>query len=273
MNTKSLNYWRSVIADWLRDTTEKLMNGIQDAVAIVTGASRGIGAAAAKRFAEEGATVVAADVIVEDGEETVADIEAAGGEAIFVETDVSDEDEVQAMVETAVDTYGGLDYAFNNAGIDGASEPTSEQPMDNWADVIDINLKGVFLSMRAEIPAMLESGGGAIVNTASIAGVVGFPGLSPYVASKHGVNGLTKAAAVEFADDGVRVNSICPGVIKTPMVEDTDAEAADQAAAATPMGRLGEPEEIGDAAVWLCSDDASFVTGETMVIDGGYVTQ
>jgi NAD(P)-dependent dehydrogenase (short-subunit alcohol dehydrogenase family) len=145
--------------------------------------------------------------------------------------------------------------------------------MDNWADVIDINLKGVFLSMRAEIPAMLESGGGAIVNTASIAGVVGFPGLSPYVASKHGVNGLTKAAAVEFADDGVRVNSICPGVIKTPMVENTDAEAADQAVAATPMGRLGEPEEIGDPAVWLCSDDASFVTGETMVIDGGYVTQ
>jgi len=257
----------------MTDASAAALFDLTGRVAVVTGGSRGLGREMVLAFAEQGADVVIASRKLDACEAVVAEIEDQGGEAIFVETDVSDEDQVEALVETAVDTYGGLDYAFNNAGIDGASEPTSEQPMDNWADVIDINLKGVFLSMRAEIPAMLESGGGAIVNTASIAGVVGFPGLSPYVASKHGVNGLTKAAAVEFADDGVRVNSICPGVIKTPMVEESEAAATEQSIAATPMGRLGEPEEIGDAAVWLCSDDASFVTGETMVIDGGYVTQ
>ncbi|AWB28066.1 glucose 1-dehydrogenase [Halococcoides cellulosivorans] len=247
------------------------MDGLDGAVTIVTGASTGIGDAAAQRFAAEGARVVVADVNVQDGQQTVADIESAGGEATFVETDVSDEESVEALVEATVDTYGGLDFAFNNAGIDGESGATADQPMDNWESVIGVNLKGVFCSMRAQIPAMLESGGGSIVNTASIAGVVGFPGLSPYVASKHGVLGLTKSAALEFAADGVRVNAICPGVIRTPMTDDSDT--ADAAADATPMGRLGDPEEIGDAAVWLCSDDASFVTGESMVIDGGYVTQ
>ncbi|WP_265109787.1 SDR family NAD(P)-dependent oxidoreductase [Halosolutus halophilus] len=251
------------------------MDGIDNAVAIVTGASTGIGRAAASRFVEEGARVVVADVNVEDGEETVDELEAMGGEATFVETDVSERADVQAMVETAVDTYGRLDFAFNNAGIEGASGPASEQPLDNWERVIDVNLKGVFLGLRAEIPAILESGGGAIVNTSSIAGVVGFPELSPYVASKHGVVGLTRAAALEYSGEGVRVNVICPGVIDTPMVErSSEADGnVEQAIAATPMGRLGEPEEIGDAAVWLCSADSSFVTGETMVIDGGYVSQ
>lgn len=251
------------------------MNGIDNAVAIVSGASSGIGESAALRFAEEGARVVAADVDVEGGEATVEEIEGMGGEATFVETDVSDWDDVQAMVETAVDSYGGLDFAFNNAGIEGASEPASEQPMDNWETVIDVNLKGVFMAMKAELPAMLESGGGSIVNTASIAGVVGFPELSPYVASKHGVLGLTKTAALEYSEEGVRVNAICPGVIDTPMVEraSEDSEAVEGAIAATPIGRLGEPEEIGDVAVWLCSEDASFVTGEAMVVDGGYTSQ
>ena len=252
------------------------MNGIQDAVAIVTGGSTGIGRAAAHRFAEEGASVVLADVNVDDGEQTVAAITDAGGEATFVETDVSDESDLEAMVQTAVETYGGLDFAFNNAGIEGRNEPVADQPDDNWERVIDVNLKGVFNCMRAEIPAMLESGGGSIVNTASIAGVVGFPGLSPYVASKHGVIGLTKTAAIEFSGDGVRVNAICPGVIETPMVQrsqEDSPEQMEQVKAATPMGRIGQPEEIGDAAVWLCSDDASFVTGESLVIDGGYVTQ
>jgi len=253
-----------------------IMNGIQDAVAIVTGGSTGIGHAAALRFAAEGANVVVADVNVEDGEQTVAEIRDAGGEATFVEADVSDEVDADALVQTAVDTYGGLDFAFNNAGIEGESSPASEQPTSNWDRVIDVNLKGVFLGMRAQIPAMLEDGGGSIVNTASIAGVVGFPGLSPYVASKHGVIGLTKTAAAEFSSDGVRVNAICPGVIETPMVQRSQEETPEQmeqVTAATPMGRLGQPEEIGDAAVWLCSDDASFVTGESLVIDGGYVTQ
>ena len=252
------------------------MSDLTDSVAAVTGASTGIGRAAALKYAEEGASVVAADVNVEDGEQLVEDIEAAGGEATFVETDVSDEADVQAMVEAAVDTYGGLDAAFNNAGIEGETDSAAEQPMDNWERVIDVNLKGVFLCMRAEIPAMLERGGGAIVNTASIAGVVGFPGLSPYVASKHGVIGLTKTAALEFGSENVRVNAICPGVIDTPMVQrssEENPESMEQVTAATPLGRLGEPEEIGDAAVWLCSSEASFVTGESFVIDGGYVSQ
>jgi NAD(P)-dependent dehydrogenase (short-subunit alcohol dehydrogenase family) len=252
------------------------MNGITDAVAIVTGGSTGIGRAAALRFAAEGANVVVADVNAEDGEGTVAEIQDAGGQATFVEGDVSDEVDADMIVQTAVETYGGLDFAFNNAGIEGESKPASEQPTENWDRVIDVNLKGVFLGMRAQIPAMLEDGGGSIVNTASIAGVVGFPELSPYVASKHGVIGLTKTAALEYGRDGIRVNAVCPGVIETPMVERTQEESPeqmDQIEAATPMGRIGQPHEIGDAAVWLCSEDASFVTGESFVIDGGYVTQ
>lgn len=251
------------------------MNGINDKVAVVTGASTGIGYAAALRFAKEGASVVAADVNVEDGEATVDEIEEMGGEATFVETDVSDWDDVQAMVDTAVDTYGGLDFAFNNAGIEGENETLGDQPLENWERVIDVNLKGVFQSMKAEIPVMLDGGGGSIVNVSSIAGEVGFPQISPYVASKHGTIGLTKTAALEYSGEGIRVNVIAPGVIKTPMVESSaeENETTQQAIAATPLGRLGDPEEIGDAAVWLCSDDATFVTGETFVIDGGYTSQ
>ncbi|WP_049936598.1 glucose 1-dehydrogenase [Haloplanus natans] len=238
------------------------MSGIQNWVAIVTGASSGIGRADARRFAEEGARVVAADVDADGGSGTVEAIRDAGGEATFV--------------ETAVDRYGGLDFAFNNAGIEGHNDSLADQADDNWERVIDINLKGVFLGLRAEIPAMLDDGGGVIVNTSSIAGVVGFQGVSPYVASKHGVIGLTKAAALEYGREGVRVNAIWPGVIETPMVDRAAAanpEMIEAVSEATPMGRVGDPEEIGDAALWLCSDDASFVTGETLVIDGGYVSQ
>jgi len=252
------------------------MNGISDGVAIVTGGGSGIGRATAKRFASDGAQVVVTDVDADGGEETVSQIEADGGEATFLEADVTDEDDVKATVETAVDTYGGLDFAFNNAGIEGANESSSQQSRSNWDQVIDINLTGVFLGIREQLPAMLEDGGGAIVNTASVAGLLGFPNLSPYVASKHGVVGLTKTAAVEFSADGVRVNAVCPGVIETPMVARTreeDPEMMEQTAAATPIGRLGEPEEIAAAVVWLCSDDASFVTGESLVVDGGYSVQ
>ncbi|QLH80112.1 glucose 1-dehydrogenase [Halosimplex pelagicum] len=244
--------------------------------AIVTGASGGIGEAAAKRFAEAGASVVVADLKVEEGEATVADIEEAGGQATFVETDVSDPRDAGAMVDVAVDAYGGLDFAFNNAGVEGEREATSDQSVDNFERVVDINLKGVFLGMRTEIPVMLDSGGGAVVNTSSIAGQLGFPEISPYVASKFGVIGLTKTAALEYSGEGVRVNAVCPGVIDTPMVQQSreeDPEMMEQTEAATPIGRLGEPEEIGDAAVWLCSDEASFVTGEAMTVDGGYTSQ
>lgn len=252
------------------------MDGISGSTAIVTGGSTGIGRAAARRFGEAGASVVVADVAAAEAERTVEMVTDAGGEATFVETDVSDAAEVGAMVEEAVETYGGLDVAFNNAGIEGESEPSADQPLDNWERVIDVNLRGVFLGMRSELPAMLESGGGAIVNTASIAGVVGFPALAPYVASKHGVIGLTRTAALEYSGQGVRVNAVAPGVIDTPMVQrsrEESPESTEQAVAATPIGRLGEPAEVGDAAVWLCSEEASFVTGETLVVDGGYVTQ
>jgi NAD(P)-dependent dehydrogenase (short-subunit alcohol dehydrogenase family) len=252
------------------------MNGIRNSVAIVTGASSGIGRAAAMRFAAEGANVVAADVDADGGAATVDTIHEDGGEATFVETDVSDRSDVEAMVATAVERYGGLDFAFNNAGIEGRNDSLVDQSDDDWERIVDVNLKGVFLGLQAQIPAMMDDGGGAIVNTSSIAGVVGFQGVSPYVASKHGVIGLTKTAALEYARDGVRVNAISPGVIETPMVErasTANPEMIEGVSEATPMGRIGEPEEIGDAAVWLCSADASFVTGETLVIDGGYVSQ
>jgi NAD(P)-dependent dehydrogenase (short-subunit alcohol dehydrogenase family) len=249
------------------------MNDMDGSVAIVTGASTGIGEATAKRFADAGASVVAADVNVEDGQATVDDIHEAGGEATFVEVDVSDAAAAETMVETAVDTYGGLDYAFNNAGIEGERGPLAEQSVENFQRVIDVNVGGVFNCMRAEIPAMLDGGGGAIVNTASIAGKVGFANISPYTASKFGVIGLTKTAALEYSGEGVRVNAVCPGVIDTPMVQSSDQEEITQIEAMTPIGRIGRPEEIGNPVVWLCSEEASFVTGEALVVDGGYISQ
>ncbi|WP_225336092.1 glucose 1-dehydrogenase [Halomicrobium urmianum] len=252
------------------------MNGIDGGTALVSGAASGIGRATAQRFAEEGASVVAADIDVDGGEETVSQIESEGGEATFVETDVTDESDLATAVETAVDTYGGLDFAFNNAGIEGDQVGFSEQDNANWNQVLDINLNGVFFAMREEIPAMLESGGGAIVNTSSIAGILGFPNLSPYVASKHGVVGLTKTAAVEFSSEGLRVNAVLPGVIDTPMVArsgEQDPESTEQTIAGIPASRLGQPEEIASAVVWLCSEDASYVTGQPLPVDGGYSIQ
>ncbi len=245
-------------------------------VALITGAGSGIGRASALVFAREGAKVAVADIVVEGGEETVRMVKEAGGEAFFIKVDVSNAAEVEAMVNTVVDTYGRIDCAYNNAGIEGRLASTDEYPEDVFDKVIDINLTGVWLCMKYELPHMLKQGGGAIVNTASGAGLIGVAGMSAYVASKHGVVGLTKTAALEYAKSGIRVNSVCPGLIQTPMVERITADQpqlGEALVAAEPVGRTGKPEEIAESVVWMCSDAASFVTGHAMSVDGGYVAQ
>ncbi|HXG21329.1 MAG TPA: SDR family oxidoreductase [Methylomirabilota bacterium] len=245
-------------------------------VALVTGSGSGIGRASALAFAREGAKVVVADVVVEGGQETVRLITAAGGQGLFVKTDVSKAAEVEALIKQTVAAYGRLDCALNNAGVEGIFVSTVEYTEADWDRVLAINLKGVWLCMKYEIAQMLQQGGGAIVNTASGAGLVGVVGLSAYVASKHGVVGLTKTAALEYAKAGIRVNAVCPGVIETPMVArltHNRPDLSEALVAGEPMGRTGKPEEIAEAAVWLCSDAASFVTGHAMSVDGGYVAQ
>ena len=254
-----------------------MANKLAGKVVLVTGGSTGIGKASSIAFAREGAKVVVSDVNVEGGEKTVRFIREARGEALFVKADVLLADEVEALVNKAVATYGRLDYAFNNAGIAGAiGASTHEYPEDSWERVIGINLKGVWLCMRYEIPQMLKQGGGAIVNTASIWGLVGAPGAAAYVASKHGVVGLTRAAALEYAPQGIRINAVDPGTIRTPILEPFVAAMPDFEAMMTarhPIGRIGLPEEVAEAVVWLCSDAASFVVGQNLPVDGGYTSQ
>jgi len=243
-------------------------------IALITGASSGIGRGAALVFARHGAKLVLADVNAEGGAETVAMVRAASGEASFVKTDVARASEVEALIQRIVAQHGRLDCAFNNAGIDGAMGTTHACAEDNWDQVLSVNLKGVWLCMKYEIRQMLAQGGGAIVNTASAAGLVAYPGLPAYVASKHGVVGLTRAAAVEYAKQNIRVNAVCPGAIRTPMLEDAiraGIMSEEQAAALQPNGRLGTPEEIGESAAWLCSGRASFVLGHALSVDGGMV--
>jgi NAD(P)-dependent dehydrogenase (short-subunit alcohol dehydrogenase family) len=257
----------------------KIMAGLFNGrVALVTGAASGIGRAAALAFACEGARVVVAEVAVEGGEETVRLIRNAGGEASFVVTDVSKSDEVRFMVQRAVETYGRLDCAFNNAGIEGIEAvgiPFHEYPEEIWDRVVSINLKGVWLCIKAEISQMLQQGGGVIVNTASVYGLVGGGGPA-YGPSKFGVVGLTKTAALAYAQQGIRVNAVCPGAVRTPLLDRVIArtpEAKERLRAAEPVGRFGTPEEIAAAVVWLCSEAASFVTGIAMPVDGGWVAR
>jgi len=250
---------------------------LEGKVALVTGGSSGIGRAAALAFAREGAKVVIADILVEGGKETVQMVEDADGDALFIEADVSKAHGVEAIVNRAVETYGRLDHAFNNAGIEGAQAPTAEYPEEAWHQVISVNLTGVWLCMKYEIQQMLKQEGGAIVNMSSILGKVGFANSPAYEASKHGVIGLTKAAALEYATKNIRVNAVCPGFIKTPMLERagilSDPDVREQMAGLHPLNRLGQPEEVAEAVLWLCSDAASFVTGHALLVDGGYVAQ
>lgn len=241
-------------------------------VALVTGGASGIGRAAAVRLALGGASVVVADRDEVGGHGTVDLIADLGGLAHFCAVDVTEPGDITAMVDTAVTTYGRLDAAVNNAGMTGTYAPLGDQTLDDWNRTLAVNLTSVFLSMQAEIPAMLEAGGGAIVNTSSGAGLMGFANLPAYVASKHGVVGLTKSVALEFARKGIRVNAVCPGSVRTPMLEGFtggDEGALQGMGTMQPIGRLGTPDEIGEAIAWLCSDAASFVTGVALPVDGG----
>ena len=243
--------------------------GLDGKVALVTGASGGIGRASALVFASSGASVMVSDVNEEGGRETVALIEAAGGKAAFVHCDVSKADEVKAMVAATVATFGGLNYALNNAGINRLGDDEYDDAI--WERNMGINLSGVMRCMREEAAVMLANGGGAIVNTASINGLVGNGGQPAYTAAKHGVVGLTRHGALRWAQAGIRVNAVCPGVIETPMTAPLVAnpEMKKVIDAMTPMNRMGTADEIAEAVVWLCSDAASFVTGHAMVVDGG----
>jgi NAD(P)-dependent dehydrogenase (short-subunit alcohol dehydrogenase family) len=249
-------------------------------VAVITGAGSGIGRVAASLFASEGAKVVVADVLGDHAEAVVADIEASGGSARAVAVDVSDENQVRSMVRVAVDTYGGLDVLFNNAGIfPGDDGGILDTPPETWERVMQVNLKGVWLGCRAAVPAMLDSGGGSIVNVASFVALVGAATAQmAYTASKGGVLAMTRELAVEYARQGIRANSICPGPIETPLLAEllADPERRQRRLVHIPIGRFGRPDEIAKAALFLASDDASFVTGSALVVDGGitaaYVT-
>ena len=249
---------------------------MKDNIALVTGAATGIGRETACLFAEKGAKVVVVDVNQDEGNKTVKKIKDDDGEAIFIKCDISQKEEVKNMIAQTVSKYGKLDYAVNNAGIEGENATLADCSSANWEKTIDINLKGTFYCMKYEIKQMLGQKKGSIVNVSSVAGLVGFAGLPAYTASKHGMNGLTKTAALEYATKGIRVNAICPGVIKTEMVERVtgkDPEMEAKLAAMAPMERMGNSREVAASIVWLCSDSASFVTGTTMTVDGGFVAR
>jgi NAD(P)-dependent dehydrogenase (short-subunit alcohol dehydrogenase family) len=244
-------------------------------VALVTGAGSGIGRATALFFAREGAKVVVANRTEKTGQETVGLVQKAGGNGFYCPTDVSKAAQCEALVKRTLESYGRLDVAFNNAGIGGELHSTSEYSIEGWDKVISINLSGTFYCLKYEIPAMLKTGKGAIVNMSSILGQVAFATAPAYTAAKHGVIGLTQDAAVEYASRGIRINAVGPAFIETPMIESVTADKAsrDAITALHPIGRLGKPEEVAELVLWLCSDKASFVTGSYYPIDGGYMAK
>ena len=244
-------------------------------VALITGGNAGIGRATASEFARRGAAVVISGRREKEGLEVVDEIKASGGDAIFVQADVSKERDVVATIQRTLASFGRLDFAFNNAGIEQALTPLPEQTEETFDQVMNINVKGVWLSLKHEIPAILKTGGGAIVNNSSVAGVVGVALAPIYIASKHAVIGLTKAVALEYAKQNIRVNAVAPGTIETRMYYEVakDPEIRQMLASGTPIGRVGKPQEIADTVAWLCSDSASFVIGQTLAVDGGYTAQ
>lgn len=250
------------------------MKSLENKVAIITGSGSGIGKAAALLFAKEGAKVVVSDIHEENGNEVVAEIQKNGGEAFFIKADASKPEDNEALVKGTLEKYGKLDIAVNNAGIGGPLAATGEYPIDGWQKVIGINLSGVFYGMHFQLPAMAKNGGGSIVNIASILGMAGTRNSPAYVAAKHGVVGLTKATALEYASKNIRVNSIGPGYIKTPLLTDAlDEETMNMLVGLHPIGRLGESEEVAELILWLASQKSSFVTGSYYPVDGGYLAQ
>ncbi len=247
----------------------------QGKVALVTGGASGIGKSTALLYASGGAAVLISDMDQKGGEAVAADIRKNGGKAAFAATDVSNPADCERMVQAALDQFGRLDIACNNAGIGGESKPSGEMSVEGWQKVLSVNLSGVFYCMRFEIPAMLKTGGGAIVNMSSILGTVGFAGSPGYVAAKHGVVGLTRNAALEYSSQGIRVNAVGPGFISTPLLADLEKDPAtmEMLVGLHPIGRLGRPEEVAELVVWLSSDKASFVTGAYYPIDGGYLAR
>lgn len=251
------------------------MKELENKVALVTGAASGIGKETALLFANEGAKVVVSDIAEDDGKKVVKEIEDNGGEALFVKADTSSPEDHKVLIDETIDTFGQLDIAVNNAGIGGPEEPVGEYPVDGWDNIIGINLSGVFYGINRQIPAMLDSGGGSVINMASILGAVGAPNVAGYVAAKHGVVGLTKSAALEYAEQNIRVNAVGPGYVYTNMVneEEMGKEGIEALEKLHPMGRLGEAKEIAEMVLWLASDKSSFATGSYFPVNGGYLAQ